>query len=141
MLDQNIIDEIVDGAVTNEVCLTSVFLDYETDCPLDQLDYHDKLPYMRETWRAYLMEWLEENEQLIEVALEEYNECYEYGAYSFGIEVAHKILDRGRDFHTEKSVDAELADRLDDSLDGYWCPDGMHEIWWENSELHIHRWQ
>lgn len=141
MLDRNTIDEIVDGAVEVEARFASVALDYEETRPLTELDYYHKISYMRETWRTYLMEWLEENEQLIEVALEAYNKCYEYPAWNFGIEVAHKILDSGRDFYTEKIVDAELADKLNSSLDSYLCPLGMHEVWVENSELHVTRWQ
>lgn len=139
LLDQNIIDEIVEGAVDSEIFTTIVFNEDDKGYLLEDLAYQEKLPYMRKTWKRYLKEWLEDNEELIKLALKEYD-YHERGAYGLGIDVGYNILDRDLSFDDRHFLDVELVDRLEDSLDGYWCPDGMHEVWLENSELRISRW-
>lgn len=141
MLDQNIIGGIVQGAVDAEIYFTTVLVDVEaSECyPLEDLDYHEKLPYMRKTWKRYLKEWVEDNEELIKLALKEYD-YHALDAWGLGFDVGQKVLDKGISFDDRDFLDAELVDKLEDSLDGYWCPDGMHEIWVDSSKLHISRW-
>lgn len=141
MVNHETIKTAVEGMAYGEAFIEDVYHPGEDmHVPIDEAWEWAHARYMQESWELYTKEWFDKNEELIAEALAEYDH-HETGAWGLGVDIAHTVLESGVSFRDREFLDAELADRLEDSLDDFRAIDGLHEYWiTDEGNLGVGRW-